>query len=126
LANREPQELTEEALQRITRVVHSMVEDRVERGVELNRVLHCDSCGQERSAAGSALYGAYKFCNDCLLEFTIALASNTVESVADYMTRTTEGPGSFPPSDLAGHRDRLAARKPLVGRDKLMPSNEPV
>jgi hypothetical protein len=127
LAKREPIELSEESRGRIVRVVRSMADDRVERGVELNRAMHCHSCDQEKSAAGSALYGAYRLCNDCLLEFTLALASGTVDSVAEFMTRTPGGSGALPPSDLDGGRDRPSIQQlnPLSGRDKLMPSNEP-
>ncbi len=127
LAKREPTELSEESRGRIVRVVRSMADDRVERGVELNRAMHCHSCDQEKTAAGSALYGAYRLCNDCFLEFTLALASGNVESVAEFMTRTPDGTGALPPSDLGGGRDRQSIQQlnPLSGRDKLMPSNEP-
>jgi hypothetical protein len=97
----------------------------VERGVDLDRPMHCDSCNQERAAGGSALYGAYKLCNDCLLDFTLALATGKVDNVAEYMTRRTDDDPPVPP-DLESQRDRHAASlKPLAGRDKLMPSNEP-
>jgi len=86
--------------------------------------MHCDSCDQEKTSAGSALYGAYKLCNDCLLDFTLALASGRVENVVDYMTWKTEGPDGMPPSDLTRRSDRPAvSRTPLQAHDKLMPSN---
>lgn len=126
MAKQDQQELTEEARGRITRVIRSLAEDRVERGVELNRPMRCDSCGVEKPSAGSALYGAYKLCNDCLLAFTIELASGRVENVAAFMTKRTEEPESLPPSDLADQPDRASITlKTLHGRDKLMPSNEP-
>lgn len=127
LAKREPIELSEESRNRIVRVVRSMSDDRVERGVELSRAMHCHSCDQEKTSAGSALYGAYRLCNDCFLEFTLALASGNVDSVAEFMTRTPDASGALPPSDLDGGRDRQSIQQlnPLSGRDKLMPSNEP-
>ena len=126
MAKQDEQELTQEAVGRITRVIRSLTEDRVERGIELGRPMHCDSCDLEKGSAGSALYGSYKLCNDCLLDFTLQLASGHVENVAEYMTRKTEDSGSLPPSDLAGQRGRSSVTfKPLHGRDKLMPSNEP-
>jgi hypothetical protein len=125
LAKRDQQELTEAAIERITQVVRSLAEDRVERGVELNRPMRCDSCSQEKSPAGAALYGAYRLCNDCLLDFTLALASGEVDNVAEYMTRGSDESGA-PPSDLTRHRDRPAVSySSLHGRDKLMPSSEP-
>ena len=126
LAKQDQQELTEEAVTRITRVVRSLADDQVERGVELARPMHCDSCDREQAPAGSALYGTYKLCNDCLLDFTLQLASGRVANVAEFMTKKTEEPRSLPPSDLAGERDRstMSVRQ-LHGRDKLMPSNEP-
>lgn len=126
LAKREPVELSVESRDRIVRVVRSMAEDRIERGVELNRAMHCHSCDLEKPSAGSALYGAYRLCNDCLLEFTLALASGNVDNVAEFMTRTPGGSGALPPDDLSG-RDRQTIQQlnPLTGRDKLMPSNEP-
>jgi hypothetical protein len=125
LAKREKQELSEQAQERIVRVVRSLADDRVERGVELGRPMHCDSCALEKPAAGSALYGVYKLCNDCLLEFTLALASGTVDSVAQFMTRQSDDTG-LPPSDLSDRRDRqVVPLNPLQGRDKLMPRNEP-
>jgi hypothetical protein len=88
--------------------------------------MHCDSCALEKPAAGSALYGSYKLCNDCLLDFTMQLATGQVENVADFMTKRTEAPESLPPSGLADQPDRASIRlNPLQGRDKLMPSNEP-
>jgi hypothetical protein len=126
LPKREQQELSEQSTERITRVVRSLADDRVERGVELNRPMHCDSCDQEKASAGSSLYGVYKLCNDCLLDFTLALASGKVDSVSDFMTRQIDEPGSLPPSDVASRRDRSAASlNPLPGRDKLLPRNEP-
>lgn len=126
LAKQEQQELTEEATTRITRVIRSLADDRVERGVELTRPMHCDSCDVEKASAGAAIYGAYKLCNDCLLDFTIQLASGRVENVAGFMTKKTDEPGSSPPSDLLGSADRSSVKlKSLHGPDKLMPSNEP-
>ncbi len=123
MAKRETQELSQDAVARITRVVRSLADDRVDRGIDLNRPMHCDSCGQEKSPAGAAIYGAYRLCNDCLLDFTLALASNDVANVADFMTRKTDD-GSMPP-DLEGRRERGALPvNQFQGRDKLMPSNE--
>jgi hypothetical protein len=92
LAKREQHELTPDAVDRITRVVHSMVEDRIERGVDLSGPMQCDSCGLEKPAAGSAVYGAYRLCNDCLRDFTLALAANSVDNVADYVSHRVESP----------------------------------
>jgi hypothetical protein len=126
LAKRDQQELSEQALERITRVVRSLADDRVERGVELSRPMHCDSCDQEKPSAGSSLYGVYKLCNDCLLDFTVALASGKVDTVADFMTRQIDDPGSMPPSDVSSRRDRPAVSlNQLPGRDKLLPRHEP-
>jgi hypothetical protein len=126
LPRREQQELTDQAVERITRVVRSLAEDRVERGVDLNRPMHCDSCAQEKASAGSSLFGHYKFCNDCLLEFTLALASGAVDSVDGFMTRPSDSDRSAPPSDFTPSRDAQAvSRSPLPARDKLMPHNEP-
>ncbi len=99
----------------------------MDRGVELNRAMHCDSCDRERAAAGSALYGAYKLCNDCFLEFTFSLANGTVDSVVEFMTRPVDTSGHLPPGDLGGERDRqsISQVNSLSVRDKLMPSNEP-
>jgi hypothetical protein len=125
LAKPDQQELTQEAVSRITRVVRSLAEDRVERGVELSRPMHCDSCNQERPPAGSARYRDYKLCNDCLLDFTLALASGRVENVDEFMTRPADS-GGPPPSELSTQPERPArSLNPLPGRDKLMPSNEP-
>lgn len=124
MAKETPQELSEQARERITDVVRSLVDDRVERGIDLSRPMHCDSCDQEKSAAGSAQYGAYKLCNDCLLDFTIALATGQAENVADYMTR--RGDDSVLPAELSTNRDRSSLQMgPLPARDTLLPRNEP-
>ena len=126
MAKRDQQELSKQSTERITRVVRSLADDRVERGVELNRPMHCDSCDQEKPSAGSSLYGVYKLCNDCLLDFTLALASGKIDSVAEFMTRQTDEPSSLPPTDLSHRRDRaVASLNPLPGRDKLLPRHEP-
>jgi hypothetical protein len=87
--------------------------------------MHCDSCDVEKASAGSALYGAYKLCNDCLLDFTLSIASGKVDTVAEYMTRSTDGPSELPPpTDLSTRRDRqsIPVRQP---REKLLPGHEP-
>ncbi|MGH2443226.1 MAG: hypothetical protein ACRDFX_08690 [Chloroflexota bacterium] len=126
MTERQHQELSAMASERITKVVRSLADDQVERGVDLSRPLHCDSCDIEKPSAGSALYGAYKFCNDCLLDFTLALAAGGVDNAADYMTRR-DPEGQLPPSELTGLHERPTTgfANPLHGRDKLMPRNEP-
>jgi hypothetical protein len=102
-----------------------MVDDRVDRGVDLNRPMPCSSCGLEKPPTGAAVYGSYRLCNDCLLDFTLALASGRVNNVYEYMTRDPDG-GALPPTDLSSARDRQTAQvNPLTGRDKFMPSTEP-
>jgi len=72
------------------------------------------------------MYGAYKLCNDCLLDFTVALASGRVASVVEFMTRTSDGPDSAPPPDLSEQHERSSVKyNARLSRDKLMPSNEP-
>lgn len=115
------QELNEQTIDRITRVVRSLADDRVERGIELSRPMHCDSCDRDTSPAGGALYGAYKLCNDCLLDFTLALASGRSGNIADFMTKRDDTPA---PTDLNTPAGSVSVR-PLQSRDKLMPSNEP-
>jgi hypothetical protein len=88
--------------------------------------MHCDSCDQEKPSPGATTYGVYKLCNDCLLDFTLALASGQAENVADFMTRRTDDDGSQFPPDLAEQRDRSSlAYNSIHTRDKLLPSNEP-
>jgi len=114
-------------MERIQGVVRSMQDDQVERGITLASPMRCDSCGGEKPSAGSALYGAYKLCNDCLLDFTVALASGRVSNVADFMTRRTDEPSSIPPADLNEHRERSSVSyNSRLSRDSLMPSNEPL
>jgi hypothetical protein len=125
LARRQQQELSEAATERITRVVRSLADDRVERGVDLSRPMMCDSCDAEKGSGGSSLFGVYKLCNDCLLDFTLALARGTVENAAEYMTRRSDGDEALE-SSLAGEAERsVLAFGPLPGRDKLVPRNEP-
>lgn len=125
LANHQQTELSELATERITRVVRSLADDRIERGVELGRPMHCHSCDLERPSAGSAQYGAYQFCNDCLLDFTLALAAGKAANAAEYMTRQPDGEYTSPAPDFSGHHERHSVKNPLPGRDKLMPRNEP-
>ena len=121
---RKPQvELPESTVERITVNIRSMVDDRVDRGVDLMRSMHCDSCGEEKYSKGSTIYGAYKLCNDCLLEVTLAFASGQIETVVDFMTHRIDGP-DLP--ILEDERERSSVtRNALHGRDKFMPSNEP-
>lgn len=125
VAKREGHELTELARERIVNVVRSLADDRVDRGIDLGRAMHCDSCDQDKAPAGSTLYGAYKLCNDCLVDFTLALASGTVENVAEYMTRRSDEPVDLaPPPDLNTIRDRQSLGNRQT-RDKFMPGHEP-
>lgn len=128
MAATERSELTPEAEQRITTVIRSLADDHIDRGIDLNRPMRCDSCSLEKSALGSSQYGAYALCNDCLLEFTLALARGDVANVAEYMTRRPDdadngAPALSDPVPLESRRSReLPVPKP---GDKLMPSNEP-
>lgn len=123
LAKRDQQELSANAVERITNVVHSLADDRVERGIDLAEPVRCDSCLQTKPSAGSALYGAYKLCNDCLLDFTLALASGRVSSVADYMTKRhdTEDRALVAPIALLVE-DRERASMPVSTRETLEPA----
>lgn len=126
MARRDPQELSEEASARIARVVHSLIDDRVDRGVELGRPMRCDSCVQEKPAAGATVYGTYKLCNDCLLDYTLALASGRADSVSDFMTRRIGEPEHIVVSEPAEAPERHSVSlHPMHGRDKFMPSTEP-
>jgi hypothetical protein len=89
--------------------------------------MHCDSCALDKASAGATVYGAYKLCNDCLLDFTVALASGRVENVAEFMTRVSGDGDGAPPTDLSGRLERSPIPRPtLQPRDKLMPRNEPL
>ena len=123
LARKAQQELPDTTIERISQNIRSMVDDRVERGIDLSRTMRCDSCGQEKSPAGSSLYGAYKLCNECLIDLTVTLASGGADTVVDFMTRHVDGSGS---PVLGDDRDLTnIPRNSLQGRDKFMPSNEP-
>ena len=122
MAQGDRSELSPEAEQRITEVIRSLADDKVERGVDVTRPMRCDSCDVEKSPFGSSQYGAYALCNDCLLEFTILLARGEIDSVAEYMTkRPDDGPPLLDPRP-ANESSGIRA----VPRQKLMPSNEPV
>ena len=114
-------ELSPEAEQRIADVVRSLAEDKIDRGVDLNRPMHCASCDMEKAPLGSSQYGDYALCNDCLLEFTLLLARGQIDNVSDYMTKRVDGPmpldGPLEPSSLRSMPKRA---------EKLMPSNEPI
>lgn len=117
-------ELTVEAERRITGVIRGLAEDQVDRGVDLNRMMRCDSCDIEKPPHGSSQYGAYALCNDCLLEFTLLLAMGEVDSVAEYMTKRPEDSPALLESRTGGDLEK--SRRPLPKRtEKLMPSNEP-
>ena len=125
MAKHETTELTEQAVERITASIRSLIEDKVDRGIDLGRPVHCDSCDQDRPPNGAVVYGAYKLCNDCLLDFTLQLASGRATSVAEYMTRRPEDGGAMP-SQLTEPHDLSSFSRPAIQpRDKLMPSNEP-
>lgn len=122
MARREEQELSEGTVERITRGIRSLSKDRVDRGVEPDRPMRCDSCGAEKSGAGAARYGAYQLCNDCLLDFTLRLARGSVDNVVDYMRRPDTG---TPVSELTEPRERSVSLNPMPARDRLVPGNEP-
>lgn len=81
----------------------------------------CDSCGAEKPPQGASVYGSYKLCNDCLLDFTLRLASGDVDTVADFMTSRVEG---TPPDAVTGDRSTMPFTA-FPARDTLRPSNEP-
>jgi len=88
--------------------------------------MRCSSCDMEKSPLGATQYGAYDLCNDCLLEFTLALARGDVENVAEYMTQRPDDPEAQPPTESSSTAARTLSPSPLPKRsDKLMPSNEP-
>jgi hypothetical protein len=117
-------DLSPAAEQRIGDVIRSLVDDHVDRGVDLGRPMRCDSCDLEKSPLGSSQYGAYALCNDCLLEFTLLLARGDIENVAEYMTKRPDDMSlpTPPPHRL----ESTSTHHPLPKRsEKLMPSNEP-
>ncbi|GEM_PF-1757783 len=123
LARDQQHELTPQAVERITAVVRSLADDQVDRGIDLGRPMACDSCGEEKSPRGASVYGSYKLCNDCLLDFTLRLARGEVNNVAEFMTKRAEG---TPPVMVAGDRDRANVQfSAFQARDTLRPSNEP-
>ncbi|HZS93941.1 MAG TPA: hypothetical protein VFA78_04030 [Chloroflexota bacterium] len=122
MARREEQELSEDTVDRITRGIRSLSDDRVDRGVELDRPMRCDACGLEKPGDGAARYGAYQLCNDCLLDFTLRLARGSVANVVDYMRRPDSGE---PVTELTEPRERSRAVNSLPTRDRLVPGNEP-
>jgi hypothetical protein len=119
-------DLSPEAEERIAGVIRSLVDDHVDRGVDLGRPFHCDSCDREQSPLGATQYGAYALCNDCLLEFTLSLARGEIENVAEYMTKRPDESGSGPPAEPATTSSTRSVTNHMTARgDKLMPSNEP-
>jgi len=121
VAATERNELSAEAEQRIMEVVRSLTEDQVDRGVDLNRPMHCDSCDLDKSPLGSSQYGAYALCNDCLLELTLLLARGEIESVAEYMTRRPDDPGDLPPAPPEQLNSRSRSSLPKRS-EKLLPT----
>lgn len=125
MVDSDPNALSPVAEQRITDVIRGLMDDHVDRGVDLTRPVHCDSCDLEKSPLGSSQYGAYALCNDCLLEFTLMLARGDVENVAEYMTKRPDDGTGFPLLPSPNFETR-ASHHPLPKRtEKLMPSNEP-
>lgn len=116
-------ELSPQAEQRIIDVIHSLIDDQVDRGVDLNRPMRCDSCEQDKNPRGSTQYGSYTLCNDCLLEFTILLASGEIENVAQYMTRRPDDPDNSGPSPE--QLDTRSVHSLSTRTEKLTPSTEP-
>lgn len=124
MAASERADLSPLAEQRIVDVVRSLMDDQVDRGVELGRPMHCDSCDSDKSPMGSTQYGAYALCNDCLLEFTLLLARGDIENVAEYMTKrpeSTDSPPASPPERMESRPVRSVSKR----GEKLLPSNEP-
>lgn len=120
MATNDQQELSQEARDRITRSVRSLAEDRVERGLDVHRQFRCDNCGEMKEGAGASVYGAYKLCNDCLLDFSLRLAENKVGTIDDYMRRESDGT----PPDFSPARDRPSVPGTIPARGVLS-SNEP-
>lgn len=119
-------ELSDEAEQRITEAVRGLAADRVDRGVDINRPMRCDSCDVEKSPYGSSQYGTYALCNDCLLEFTLLLARGEVDNVAEYMTKRPEDDdGPLHINSAPSTVEQSSLRSLPKRAEKLMPSNEP-
>lgn len=96
----------------------------MERGVDIARPFRCDNCGEVKSGAGSAKYGEYKLCNDCLLDFTVALATNRTSGISEYMRRDTGD--ALPPTDWNEGRVQTNVPGPVANREQLLPRNEPL
>jgi hypothetical protein len=122
-------DLSPQAVERISSVIRGLTEDNVDRGIDLTRPMRCDSCDCERSPAGASQYGAYALCNECLLEFTLALAKGDIENVAEYMTKRPETSATDSYDDVehsSAVYDTRPVRAPFGARsEKLRPSNEP-
>lgn len=127
MASNQQPDLTHDAQERIISIVRSLADDNVDRGVDLNRPMRCDSCDREKSPLGSSQYGAYALCNDCLLEFTLSLARGDIENVAEYMTRRPDDNSPVPNhlTDQLAAEHRLSHSPASKRGEKLRPSNEP-
>lgn len=65
-------------------IVGQMVVDDIEENPALaGDFFDCSCCGQNKSLAGSVVYGDYRLCNDCVLLAETSLALKKLEKVSD-------------------------------------------
>jgi len=67
--------------------------DDMDRGVSAADRMYCDACERPRPAPGAIHYERYTLCNGCAVEYEVARARGTLDSVGQYVRDKRFGDG---------------------------------
>lgn len=69
----------------ITERIRGLATEHLQEGIPSGSRIICHNCGHTKLLVGSARYGRYRLCNDCALEYDLALAEGKVKNIEDFI-----------------------------------------
>jgi len=69
----------------ITERIRSLRLEHMRAGISTQTMVICDNCRKVKPLVGSARYGPYRLCNDCVLGYELAKAVGDIKSIDDFI-----------------------------------------
>ena len=70
----------------ITEKIRGLALAHLEMGVSTGTRIICHNCGYAKPLMGAIRYGRYRLCNDCALQYELAKAEGTVQTIDNFVS----------------------------------------
>jgi len=77
--------LTDSERKAIVEEIRSLAIKHLQAGVSDSTMVICHNCGRAKPLAGVVHYDRYRVCNDCALNYALAKAEGTVQTIEDFI-----------------------------------------